>query len=105
MTDWKTRTRIFAGFGAAGIGIMMTPGALACARLRTIEGTAARITGDTMPRIYPIGQVQSLTLPTYTLLADADGQLDRCCRLLPRAIDEFGRFRDTVERAGWYRPK
>ena len=75
MTDWKTKTRIVAGFGAAGIVVMMMLGALAYTalaytRLRTIEVTAARITGDTMSCIYLIGKVQSVTLLRYTLLAD-----------------------------------
>jgi PAS domain S-box-containing protein len=29
------------------------------------------------------------------------GQLDRCGELLPRAVEEFERFKGTVERAGW----
>ena len=70
MTDGKTRTRIFAGFGAAAIVIMMTLGVLADSRLRTIEGAATRITADTMPCIYLIGKVQSVTLLRYTLLHD-----------------------------------
>jgi len=36
--------------------------------------------------------------------AGTDGQLERCSQLLPRATDEFDRFRDTLERAGWCRP-
>jgi CheY-like chemotaxis protein/HPt (histidine-containing phosphotransfer) domain-containing protein len=31
----------------------------------------------------------------------AAGQLDPCGELLPRAIEEFARFRTTLERAGW----
>lgn len=33
--------------------------------------------------------------------AGTDGQLDRCRQLLPRAFDEFDRFRNTLELAGW----
>jgi len=33
--------------------------------------------------------------------AGTDGQLDRCGELLPRAVEEFAQFRDTLERAGW----
>jgi PAS domain S-box-containing protein len=33
--------------------------------------------------------------------AGTEGQLDRCGQLLPRAIDEFDRFRKTLQRAGW----
>jgi PAS domain S-box-containing protein len=31
----------------------------------------------------------------------AAGELDQCNELLPRAIDEFERFKNTLERAGW----
>jgi HPt (histidine-containing phosphotransfer) domain-containing protein len=30
-----------------------------------------------------------------------DGQLGRCAELLPRAAEEFERFRNTLERDGW----
>jgi hypothetical protein len=33
--------------------------------------------------------------------AGAAGQLDRCRELLPRAAEEFERFRSTLEIAGW----
>jgi PAS domain S-box-containing protein len=33
--------------------------------------------------------------------AGSAGQLDRCGELLPRAIEEFERFRSTLERTGW----
>ena len=33
--------------------------------------------------------------------AGAAGQLDRCGELLPRAVEEFERFKSTLERAGW----
>jgi HPt (histidine-containing phosphotransfer) domain-containing protein len=33
--------------------------------------------------------------------AGANGQLDRCAKLLPRAIEEFERFKGTVERIEW----
>ena len=59
MTDWKARTRTFAGFAAAAIVLAMTMGAVAYARSRTFEGAAARITGDTMARAYLIGKAQN----------------------------------------------
>jgi HPt (histidine-containing phosphotransfer) domain-containing protein len=33
--------------------------------------------------------------------AGTAGQLDRCGELLPRAVDEFERFKSTLESAGW----
>jgi hypothetical protein len=33
--------------------------------------------------------------------ASGAGHLDRCGELLPRAADEFERFKGTVETAGW----
>ena len=33
--------------------------------------------------------------------AGAAGQLDPCGELLPRAVEEFERFKGTLERAGW----
>ena len=33
--------------------------------------------------------------------AGTAGQLDRCGELLPRAVEEFERFKSTLERAGW----
>jgi HPt (histidine-containing phosphotransfer) domain-containing protein len=29
------------------------------------------------------------------------GQLVRCCELMPRAVEEFERFKTTAEEAGW----
>lgn len=31
----------------------------------------------------------------------AAGQLDPCGELLPRAVEEFERFKGTLERTGW----
>jgi PAS domain S-box-containing protein len=76
LTDKKTRTHIFAGFGVAGIVIMLALGVLAYTRLRTIESTATRITGDTMSCIYLMGEVESVTLLGYALLADHVGTDD-----------------------------
>jgi len=33
--------------------------------------------------------------------AGAEGRLDRCGELLPRAVEEFERFKRTIERAAW----
>jgi len=37
--------------------------------------------------------------------AGAAGQLGHCGELLPRAVEEFERFKCTLERAGWLSPK
>ena len=34
-------------------------------------------------------------------VAGKQGELDRCGELLPRAVEEFQRYKDTLERAGW----
>ena len=66
----------------------MTLGVLANTHLRTIKGTAPRITEDAIPRLYLIGTLQDATLLRYTLLTDhvdaddttakaeLDGQID-----------------------------
>ena len=33
--------------------------------------------------------------------AGAAGQLDQCGELLPRAVEEFERFKSALEQAGW----
>ena len=35
----------------------------------------------------------------------ADGQLDNCRALLPRAVEEFERFKETLERTAWVQVK
>lgn len=86
MTDWKTRTRIFAGVGAAD-----AQGARLQAH--TLRGAAAKVAAE---GLYAI----ALALEQ----AGTEEQLDRRSRLLPLATDEFDRFRNTLESAGWCRP-
>jgi HPt (histidine-containing phosphotransfer) domain-containing protein len=33
--------------------------------------------------------------------AGSAGRLDQCCELLPRVVEEFERFKSTLERSGW----
>ena len=33
--------------------------------------------------------------------AGTAGEMDRCCELLPLAVEEFEQFRRTLERTGW----
>jgi PAS domain S-box-containing protein len=68
------------------------PGARSQAR--TLKGAAATVAAESL---YAIALVLEQ--------AGTDGQLDRCSQLLPRAIDEFDRFRNALERSGWYTPK
>ena len=48
----------------------MMLGVFAYTRLRTIEGTATRLTTDYLPSIYLIGELRDVILLRYTLLTD-----------------------------------
>jgi two-component system sensor histidine kinase/response regulator len=111
MNSWKTRTRIFAGFGAAVILITMTLGMFAYAQMRTIKRTTLRITYDTLPSIYLIDKLQSATLACYTLLTDhvdtddgaqkaaLDEQIERADREIAHVIAEYEKLiNDTRDR-------
>jgi len=56
----------------------------------TLKGAAATVAADSLREI-------ALAMER----AGADGQLDRCGELLPRALKEFEQFRTTLQRAGW----
>jgi CheY-like chemotaxis protein/HPt (histidine-containing phosphotransfer) domain-containing protein len=62
------------------------------ARLRahTLKGAAATVAADSL---------QAIALAMER--AGASGQLDRCGQLLPRAAEEFERFKGALERTGW----
>jgi CheY-like chemotaxis protein/HPt (histidine-containing phosphotransfer) domain-containing protein len=62
------------------------------ARLRahTLKGAAATVAADSLHAI-------ALAMER----AGATGQLDRCGQLLPRAAEEFERFKGALERTGW----
>jgi signal transduction histidine kinase/HPt (histidine-containing phosphotransfer) domain-containing protein len=64
------------------------PGARALAH--TLKGAAATVAAE---GLYAI----ALALEQ----AGKDGRLDRCGQLLPHLVDEFDRFRITVQRTGW----
>ena len=56
----------------------------------TLKGAAATVAAEGL---------QALALAMER--AGTAGQLDRCGELLPRAVEEFERFKSTLERAGW----
>jgi PAS domain S-box-containing protein len=109
MKAGKTITRIFAGFGAAVILAIMTLGVFAYTRLRTIKGTATRITNDAMPCIYLMGKLQSATLLHYTLLTDymnaddksgkaaLDGQIENANSEIDDVMRKYERLIDDAE--------
>ena len=100
MKDSTTENRTVRGFGVISIFLALTLGALLYFQLRTIKGTATRITGDTLPCIYLIGKVQSTTLFRYTLLTDrvnADDKTEKAD--LDRQIDSAqGEIDDALRR-------
>jgi HPt (histidine-containing phosphotransfer) domain-containing protein len=65
-------------------------GAGARSQAHTLKGAAATVAAESL---------QALALALER--AGAAGQLDRCRELLPRAAEEFERFRSTLEIAGW----
>jgi CheY-like chemotaxis protein/HPt (histidine-containing phosphotransfer) domain-containing protein len=64
------------------------PGALALAH--ALRGSSATVAAVGL-------QVVALAME----VAGKQGELDRCGELLPRAVEEFQRYKDTLERAGW----
>jgi methyl-accepting chemotaxis protein len=67
MNNWKIGTRIAAGFTAITV-IVMTLGIFAYSQLGTIEASAKRITEDSLPGVYHIGQIKAQTLQRYLVL-------------------------------------
>ncbi len=64
MNNWKIGTRIATGFTAITV-IVMTLGIFAYSQLDTIAASAKRITDDSLPGVYYIGQIKSQTLQRY----------------------------------------
>jgi PAS domain S-box-containing protein len=103
----KARMRLLAGSHAAAILMTMAVGALVYTQMRTIDRTAARITGDTLPSIYLSGKLQSVTLLRYTLLTDyvdssnearkaeLDRQIDRANQQIDDAMREYEALIDS----------
>jgi CheY-like chemotaxis protein len=56
----------------------------------TIKGAAATVSAESLR-----------ALSQAMELAGNAGQLDRCRELLPRAVEEFERFKTVLERSGW----
>ena len=57
MKNWKIGTRIMAGFGAV-ILITVLLGAFAYSRIGNISKTSADISGNSLPSVYLMGQIQ-----------------------------------------------
>jgi PAS domain S-box-containing protein len=109
MNAWKSKARIFAGFGAPVILTMITLSVLAGMHLRTVKTAATRITKDAMPCIYLIGKLHSATLLGYSLLADhinaddqskkaeLDGQIDHAGGEIDNAMTRYEPLIDDAE--------
>ena len=67
MKNWKIGIRISAGF-AAVICVALTLGFFAYSRITAVSKSADRVTGDALPGVYHLGQVQSNLHHTMTLL-------------------------------------
>jgi len=63
-------------------------------QVHAIKGAVATVSADSLHAI-----ALAMELP------GTDTPLDRCGALLPRAAEEFDRFRDTLERNGWVKKK
>jgi HPt (histidine-containing phosphotransfer) domain-containing protein len=68
------------------------PGARAHAH--ALKGAAATVAAQDLHAI-------AVALEANLGDAGTPGELDRCGQLLPRAIEEFDRFRNILERTGW----
>jgi CheY-like chemotaxis protein/HPt (histidine-containing phosphotransfer) domain-containing protein len=64
------------------------PGAISL--VHTLKGSSATVAA-----------VGLLVVALAMEVAGKQGEWDRCGQLLPRAVEEFDRFKDTLERAGW----
>ena len=56
----------------------------------TLRGAAATVSAESLHAI-------ALAMER----AGAAGELQRCGELLPRAVEEFERFKSTLKRTGW----
>jgi PAS domain S-box-containing protein len=73
------RQRIAAADGAGARGVA-----------HTLKGAAATVAAETLHAL--AGAIE---------LAGAAGQVERCATLMPRAVEEFERFRSAAESSGW----
>ncbi len=67
MNNWKIGTRIAAGFTAITV-IVMSLGLFAYTQLGAIDQSAKRITDDSLPGVFFIGQIKSQTIQRYLVL-------------------------------------
>ena len=71
-------------------------------RLDEADAPGARLQAHALKGAASTVAAQGLhTLALAMERAGTAGQLDRCSRLLPQAVEEFKRFQSTVERAEW----
>src|SRR5579863_7325862 len=66
----KASLLISLGYSAAAVFLSTAVLTVAYTQLHRIQATATRITRDTLPSIYMSGQLQSIVLHRYALLAD-----------------------------------
>jgi len=69
MNNWKTGTRIGAGFGATII-LTLSLGVFAFIQLGRVNRAATRITGEALPGVYLMGRLQSLATGHFGLLEE-----------------------------------
>ena len=69
MNNWKTGTRIFLGFGAT-ILLVVILGIFAYTELRVVNRAATRITADALPGISLLGDLQMNTAERFQLLEE-----------------------------------
>ena len=67
MNNWKIGTRIAGGFTAVTVIVLML-GAFAYQQLGVISASSKRITDDSLPGVYYIGQIKAQTLQRYVIL-------------------------------------
>ena len=72
------------------------------ARLDRADAPGARLQAHTLRGAAATVSAESLHAIALAMeRAGAAGELQRCGELLPRAVEEFERFKSTLERAGW----
>ena len=72
------------------------------ARIEEADATGARLQAHALkgsPATVAAEGLQALALAMER--AGTAGHLDRCGELLPRVVEEFGRFKSTLEQSGW----
>ncbi|MBY0506186.1 MAG: methyl-accepting chemotaxis protein [Bryobacteraceae bacterium] len=67
LNNWKIGTRIAAGFGAVNL-IAVALGVYAYGQLGVIDQSAKRITEDSLPGVYYMGQLKSTVLQRFSYL-------------------------------------